>query len=335
MNRRMPSPGRRLIILGALAVTVTGCASTGPADAGPDPGNDSSAYPVTVENCGEKVVFETAPQRVVLLESAPVTVLDGLGVLDRVVSRAGAFSPEYYDADLAQRIEGIEMLSEDIDASGHLMINAEAVIAQKPDLVLGLPEGLTREGLRDSGANTLVHPVFCGSGVGAASFQSLYELILLYGEIFDRAVQAEQLVTELDERVADVERRTADPPPRTAAVLYPSTGGGPVYAYGRASMSQPQLEAAGFTNVFADIPERVFEVSIEELLHENPDVLILLHQGEDTGVLEAITNLPGGGTLQAVRNGDTLVQLFNFTEPPTPLSVVGLERIVDRFGTGS
>ena len=113
-------------------------------------------------------------------------------------------------------------------------------------------------------------------------------------------------------------------------MLYPTVGGGVTYAYGTASMAHPQLEAAGFRNVFDDVDERVFEVTIEELLGRNPDVLVLLHSdGDPAAVEKALTGLPGAGDLTAVRTGNVMTQLFNFTEPPTPLSIDGLERIVD------
>lgn len=347
------NPARRLTVvaLALVAVACSACAATSSsassvAESGSGIAPDgSTVYPLTVTNCGEEVVFDGPPERVMLLESAPVTILDGLGVLDRVVARAGAFPPGYYDAGLAGRIDGIESLSDDIDASGHLTMSAEVVLAYQPDLALGLPQGITREALLDGGANTLVQPVYCAKGVGDTSFDTLYEQIETYGRIFDRNREAADLVGELRDRVAAVEDATRDAPARTAAVLYPSVGGGPLYAYGRASMSQPQLAAAGFANVFADSPDRVFEVSIEELIARDPDVLILLYQPDhdQTGGLEAdqqavldeLAALPGADTLQAYRDGDVLVQLFNFTEPPTPLSVDGLEHIVERFGSGS
>jgi iron complex transport system substrate-binding protein len=326
---------RSAAVIGVLALALSGCAGAEASEHSSSGAEGATSYPLTVTNCGEEVVFDAPPERVILLESAPVTILDGLGVLDRVVSRAGTFPPDYYDADLTVRIEGIETLSDDIDASGHLTMSIEVVLAQEPDLALGLPEGITRAALLRSGTNTLIQPVYCPSGLGDTSFETLYEEILTYGKIFDRNAEAEALVTELRGRTAAVAAATAGTPKRTAAVLYPSVGGGPLYAYGRASMSQPQLDAAGFENVFADTAERVFEVSIEELLARDPDVLILLYQGDEDGVVEEVTNLPGGDTLRALENDDVLVQLFNFTEPPTPLSITGLERIVERFGTGS
>src|SRR5690606_9217266 len=113
-------------------------------------------------------------------------------------------------------------------------------------------------------------------------------------------------------------------PKRTAAVLFPTVGGGTGYAYGNKSMAHPQLEAAGFTNVFGDVDERVFEVTLEQLIDRDPAVLVLLYvDGDPEAVKDAIVNLPGADALTAVQNDDILVQLFNFTEPPTPLSVDG------------
>nr|WP_205835375.1 ABC transporter substrate-binding protein [Microbacterium sp. CFH 90308] len=316
-----------------IVVTLAGCAQTSSPRADDAAPGGGTRYPLTVTNCGEDVVFDAAPERVILLESAPVTILDGLGVLDRVVARAGSFPSGYYDEDLTARIDAIDSLSDDIDTSGHLTMSSEVVLAHEPDLALGLPEGVTREALRDSGVNALIHPVYCPSGVGDASFDTLYDQVRMYGRIFDRSDEAESVVRELQARVAAVEAETADAAPRSAAVLYPSVGGGPLYAYGRGSMAQPQLTAAGFENVFSDTAERVFEVSVEELIARDPDVLVLLHQGDEDGVAAAIASLPGSEALRALRDGDVLPQLFNFTEPPTPLSVTGLELIVERFGS--
>ncbi len=233
-----------------------------------------------------------------------------------------------------------------------MRISAEVIIEQQPDLVLGLPDGVSRERLADVGIRALVHPTMCPSGVEATTFDDVYDQITTYGRIFDRRSEAAELVASLKDRVAAVEKTTekaaekatekatekaaAGEPRRTAAVLYPTIGGGTVYAYGNESMAHPQLETAGFTNVYADVDERVFEVTLEDLIDRNPDVLVLLHSDGDPGaVRDAVADLPGAGALKAVRDGDVLVQLFNFTEPPTPLSVDGLERIHATFGAGS
>ncbi|MEU3308866.1 ABC transporter substrate-binding protein [Nocardiopsis sp. NPDC006832] len=316
-----------LSVVAALVMTSCGDGATVECEGG---AGSPEGYPLTMENCGHEITFEAPPERVTLLESAPVTILDGIGVFDRVRSRAGHFPLEYYDDELARKVQDVEAFSEDMDASGHLMISEEVVVAQSPDLVLGLPDGVTRAGLADAGAMVLTQELYCEGSRGETSFDDLYAEIDRYGRIFDRAQEAETLNAELSDRVAAVEGRTRDED-RSAAVLYPSAGGGPLYTYGTASMAHPQLAAAGFENVFADIDERVFEVQTEELITRDPDVLIVLYQGAEQDAEDALSRRSGLGVVSAVSEGDVYYQLFNFTEPASPLAVDGLESIAEHF----
>lgn len=321
-------PSRRTVmtsLVGVLGLGAAGCtARGGGAQQGDDVG-DADGFPLTLTDCDAEVVLDAVPERVVLLDSAPVTTLDGLGVLERVVARAGSFPGGYYDADLSDRLGTIPMLSEDIDTTGHLQISREVVIAQRPDLVLGLPDGVTRGGLRAAGAEVLMPRSYCGGLEERASFAMLFEEITTFGAVFDRATEADALVTALQERIdaaRDLPHGT-----RTAAVLYASAGGGPVYAYGAPSMGTAQLDALGIENVFAGTAQRVFEVGTEPLLAADPDVLVVLHEG--TVPEEELLGSSRLESLRAVRENAVLPLLFNFTEPASPLIVDGLERIGD------
>ncbi|MEZ0493199.1 ABC transporter substrate-binding protein [Kineococcus sp. TBRC 1896] len=283
----------------------------------------------TVTNCGAQVSFDRTPERIVLLHSASVPFLQRLGALDRVVARAGQYPQEYYDEATRTALAGIPVLSDRLDSSGHLQISREVVLAQRPDLVLGTADNLDRATLAASGVPVLEEPALCGAAGSEVRFDDVAEQMEFYGRVVDREAEAAVAARELTERF---ERLRREPSGRTAAVLYPTVGGGVTYAYGTASTAHPQLEAAGLANVFADVPDRVFEVTREELLARNPDVLVLLHSGGDpAAVVDAVTSAPGAGALTAVQEGDVLPLLFNFTEPPTPLALDGLQRIVDRF----
>lgn len=343
---RASAPGRRSFTRAALASLVgvvglagaTGCGSSAGTTGGQGASSagSSDGFPVTLANCEAELVFESAPERVVLLESAPVTILDGIGVLDRVVARAGSFPGDYYSADLAARVEAIPTLSDDINASGHLQISQESVIAQQPDLVLGLPDGITREAMRDAGAEILVQDIYCGDAEGRASFDTLHRAIGEYGSIFGVVEEADALSTSLRERVDAVAQSGAgsEAGVSTAAALYPSVGGGPLYTYGAGSMVTAQLDALGIENAFADTADRVFEISAEPLLAADPDVLIVLFQGDGDGsdVVEEMIGADQLQGLRAVREGAVLPLLFNFCEPASPLVVDGLERISTWLG---
>jgi iron complex transport system substrate-binding protein len=317
-----------------LAATLSACGS-GTDDAREPTSTSSGDYPVTVQNCGADVTFDHDPERAVLLKSAAVPYLHALGVMDRVTARAGSYPAEYYDDVTNAELDEIPLLTDQMDAGGHLQISKEVVIAEEPDLVLGEVDNLSRATLDAVGIPLIEEPALCATGADTdPSFDDVYAQMETYGRIFGREEQAATAVAELRQRTADVEAEVGEPSGRTAAVLYPTVGGGTTYAYGSASMAEPQLEAAGLTNVFADTPERVFEVTLEELLGRDPDVLVLLYSdGDPQQVEDAVTRLPGADQLTAVRNGDVMTQLFNFTEPATPLAIDGLERIVERFGS--
>ena len=313
-----------------LAVALAACGSESGSSTAADSGD---GYPVTVENCGAQVVFEKAPTRGVLLNPAAVPYLHELGILDEVVTaRAGAYAREYYDDETWAELESIPMLSDQLDSAGHLQISKEVVLAEQPEIVFGEADNLTRDTLGAAGIPLIEEPALCPEPPSDPSFEDVYEQMRTYGRIFDRSDEAEKAVDDLEAQLADILEKVDPDEDRTAAVLYPTVGGGAPYAYGTSSMAQPQLEAAGFTNVFDDTSERVFEVTLEELVGRNPDVLILLHSdGDPADVKAAITGMNGARALAAVQNDAILTQLFNFTEPPSPLAIDGLERIVEHF----
>lgn len=329
----MPRPHPVTGVLLAGALLLGSCGLVGDAD---DDGRPASeGYPRTVENCGAEVTFDAPPDRVVMLKSSAVPFLAALEVLDRVTARAGEYPRDYYDDRTWARLTEIPALTGRSDTSGHLQISKDAVIAQEPDLVLGEVENLSRETLAAVDVPLLEEPAMCAEGIDDPGFDDVASQLRTYGEVFDREELAEEVAADLEERVAGLTVEEGGDR-RTAAVLYPTVGGGVTYAYGTRSMAHPLLEAAGFDNVFADTDKRVFEVGVAELLDRDPDVLLLLHSaGEPAAVEEAVTSLPGAETLTAVREDQMMPLLFNYVEPPTPLSVEGLAKVRDRFGDGS
>lgn len=317
------------LALAATALTGCGLAAEESEASGGSEGSD--AFPLTVENCGADVTFESSPEQVVMLKSAAVPFLADLGVLDRVVARAGEYPRDYYDDETWAQLEEIPALTGKTDTSGHLLISKEIVINEEPDLVLGEVDNLSRETLAAVDIPLLEEPAMCAEGIDDPGFDDVYSQMEVYGDVFDRAEEADAANEELKARVEELsaEGETG----RTAAVLYPTVGGGVTYAYGTKSMAHPILEAAGFTNVFADTDERVFEVTAEELIGRDPDVLILLYPAGDTDeIVEAVTSLPGAEEMTAVREDELMPMLFNYVEPPTPLAVEGLAQIQERFG---
>ncbi|WP_435200797.1 ABC transporter substrate-binding protein [Janibacter sp. GS2] len=335
MSPQLPRRTRITALVGITALLASACGSPSGSTAA-ETRADEGHYPVTVDNCGDEVTIESEPTDVVVLKSAMVPFLTSVGVLDHVSAKAGAYPPGYFSEDVARQVEDIESLTDRTDASGHLLISREAVVERDPDLVLGHTDNLSRESLEEVGIPSLEASGLCSTGLPEPGFQQIYDEIEMYGQVFNREEEAEQAVTDLRERVETITERTKGAEQRTGAVLYPTVGGGTTYAYGNRSMPDPQLEAAGITNVFGDQDERVFEVTLERLLEEDPDVIVLLHSdGDPEDVEQALSDLPGASKLTAVRHQQVHTELFNFSEPAGPLAVDGLERLLEDVEVGS
>lgn len=306
-----------------MAFSLTACSS--------DSDNESTAG-ISVENCGDTVTLDSPPDDVTILKPAAITTLSELGVLDRVKHRAGSYPREYFDAVTNEALESIPSITDQTDESGHLQISREEVVVTDPDLVLGETDTVNRQTLASSGIPLIEEPAFCGALGDDVTWDDVWDQVSLYGTVFDREAEAAAYIGELQGRLSEIEEGATstrgDGDPHSIAVLYPTIGGGVTYAYGTGSMANPVVEASGSTNVYGDQPDRVFEVSAEDIVDRNPDVILALYSdGNEDQIIEAVNALPGIDRTTAGREQQILPLLLNFAEPPTPLAVDGLETL--------
>ncbi|MDN6511106.1 ABC transporter substrate-binding protein [Corynebacterium sp. AOP36-E1-14] len=285
---------------------------------------------ISVENCGDTVTLDGPPENVTLLKPAAVTTLADLGVLDRVANRAGQYPEEYFDDATNRALADIPSITDKTDESGHLQISREEVVAAAPDLVLGETDTVNRQTLASSDIPLIEEPAFCDAIDGPVTWDDVWDQVGLYGTVFDRQDAAASTVDDLRARLAAVEEEAASHAAagRSVAVLYPTVGGGVTYAYGAGSMAAPIVASTGASNVYGDQADRVFEVTAEDIVERNPDVILALHSdgGEDQ-VLDAVNQIPGIDRTTAGRSQNILPMLLNYAEPPTPLAVDGLEKL--------
>lgn len=306
-----------LAAMTALALPIAGCSTT----------TDTAAH--TITNCGNTITLNEAPTNVTLLNSAPVATLDALGVLDTVRNKAGQFPTEYYTPRINDALSTIPTLTDRLDPDGHLQISREQVVATNPDMIFGFTDHINHDSMNTLDIPVIGEPTMCGDIDHHDGFNSVYEQVNLYGNIYQRQHQANEYNNQLRRKVEELSTPADNPDDApTVAILYPSTDGTSTYAYGPASMSHPIVEAAGLRNVFADQEDRVFEVNAEELINRNPDYIIALHtEGSGAETASMVTKLPGSTQITAVQQGHIMPLLLNFAEPPTPLAVTGLEKI--------
>ncbi|WP_071796728.1 ABC transporter substrate-binding protein [Natronohydrobacter thiooxidans] len=198
-----------LAVLGGAVVALSGNAMQA----------EPTVYPLTIENCGETVVFERAPQNAAALGQNSAEIMLLLGLEDRM--GASAFWPNSVLPELAEASARVRLLSVEFPT-------LESVLSVQPDFVAAMlvtllgPDSRVakREDFHALGIPTYLSPSACTTTADTGNVSSsaansvyglrenLWSMDLLYQEIddlariFDVADRGEALIAELQAREA-------------------------------------------------------------------------------------------------------------------------------------
>ena len=202
-------------------------------------------------------------------------------------------------------------------------INIEAVVALTPDLVLA--SGLTPQdqvkAMQDLGLTVFV----VGNPTG---LEGMYENLQTVGLLTGHEPEAKALVEKLRARVAAVEAKTKDLSDRPL-VFYEVDASDPnaPWTAGPGTFIDKLLQMAGGRNVGSVLKADWAQISTEEIILQNPD-LILLGDSYYGGVTpEAVKQRTGWQAMKAVQNDRVLVFDDNRVSRPGPRLVDGLEAL--------
>jgi iron complex transport system substrate-binding protein len=302
------------------AVVLAGCSAGG---AGVPGAANAAGFPMTVSNCGRQVTIPRPPQRV-FAERDTSTAVAAAGAANRIVARSGEGDvPLGRYRDQLSRVPQITMNSVDPPPP-------EVVLGTGADLVVA--GHVTRQdvqALEAVGLPVIVPSWFCQQVYGSTApvtFDDTYSTLMLLGRIFGTEGTANQAVADLQRRVSAVERRFSGAKPRTAA--NPFVAPSLLQVYGGLSMSNAVLNALGLRNVF-NTNQRVVNISSEDLIARNPDVLVLSYGGNygtRTGqqAMRTLSSFAGLERLTAVRQHRVLTLDYGYLTGG-PVAVDGLE----------
>ena len=328
-------PSSRLLPLLVPLVLVAACAAPAAptptasgTDAAPSPtvAPSAAAYPVTLtDDAGRELVLESEPRRVVSLAPSNTEIVCALDACDRLVGVTDFddFPPEVADID---------------DVVIEASVDVELVVAAEPDLILAAGNELTPTAVLEQ-LDELGLPVLV---LYPEALDEVYADIQLIGAALDRAPEADDLVGDLEDRVADVVAAVGDAErPATLYEVFYSEG--TTYTAGEGSFLAALLELAGATPVTGDAQG---VIGAEELVTADPELILLGTASYDPSLadpetaLETVRARSGWEDLSAVRDGAVVPYLDDIvTTRPGPRIVDGLEALAraihpDRFESG-
>ena len=189
-----------------------------------------------------------------------------------------------------------------------------------------------RDALRKSGVKMYSTDAMCTDKKppAPATFSQVKDEVTKVGQIFDVPDKAKQVNKELDAKISTIQKQTASGAKANAVALYITPGSTEFYTYGSSSMIEPMFAANGLRNMYHSNTTRVFDADMEDLLHKNPEWIVLLAgAGAMSKVEPTFLSFKGAKELKAVKKGHVVTMSFALTDPPTPLTITGTEKLHD------
>jgi len=323
-----PRRARTRALLGAtsaLAAVALAACSSGSGDAG-TPATTGGAttaaagprttYPLTLDNCGTKVAFQAAPDRVVTIKSSTTEMMLALGLADHVVGSAFLDGP--LPDSLAAAASGNSAITKPM---AEQVPGSEAVLALQPDLVYaGWESNVSAQGagarptLAKLGVNTYVSPSACQEKAyqpDPLTFDDVFGEITEVGTIFDVQDRAQALVAEQKKQLAAVPK---DGGGHTA--LWWSSGNGTPYVGAGIGAPEMIMKTVGLTNVAGDVHMTWTPLGWEKIIAADPDVMVLVDASWNTAQakIDYLESNAATKNLQAVKHHRFVVLPFASTE---------------------
>lgn len=291
---------------------------------------EHTTYPYTMNACGRELTFKESPKRVVSIGLATVPNLIDLGLQDRIVGMTQEVPKNTYPAEMEKTMEGLPRLASSKTGGGGVEVSNETILAAEANMTIGPDKNPDWNQLAQAGVQGYSQPGYCKNKTPKAA--ELKDIHAVYDElaaIFDVPEAAAKAKKKVDDRIAAA---TKDAPKDagTAAVLYITPGETVIWTYGQASMANVMMEQAGLKNLYADKPERVFEVNLEDVLAKDPDYLVIVNIGYTKDeTLDAFKKMGNIDTLKAVKNNKITAMPWAWTDPASSLVVNGVEELAD------
>ena len=293
-------------LLAALAVllfTLVACGGLPATVATPAP-SASSHYPLVVtDDRGKQVTFTGPVQRIVSVAPSATEIVFALGAGDRLVA-VDDFSDFPAEAKALPKVGGFRA-------------SPERILSFAPDVVLAITTGDLAPTLETQGQRVLVFD--------PPDFEAVYRNIALIGAVLDRDAAARALVERMRSRIGAVAERskTAANRPR---VLHEIDASDPtkIYVAGPGNFIDAMIQAAGGTNVGASAASKYPQLSSEEIVRSDPEVIVL--SDANFGATPAVVSARAGwSSISAVRNGRVYPIDPDIVSRPGPRLADGVE----------
>lgn len=242
----------------------------------------------------QSITVPDSPERVATSWNAQNAILAMLGAGDKIVSTTDLVKTIPFFTEI---VPAIKMAS--ISSKGNNdTLNIETLIMSQPQIFFATGK------LSDAQMTTLENAGISVALLKSGSMDALLERTLITGEILGSSSHqlAKDYLAYFQRNTALVKSVISEISIKEPIKVYHAFGS-PLRTSGAPSLNHDWITLAGGVNIaehwFDNVPSRAGEVSLEQVIHANPDVIVTMY-ARDT---EIIKNSPEWQSITAVREG--------------------------------
>jgi iron complex transport system substrate-binding protein len=276
-----------LAALLSLALVLTACSPSG-----------QTPPRYVFDDLGRLVAINGTPQRIVSLAPSNTEILFALGLGDRVV---GVTDYCDYPPEALNKTK----------VGGYANPDIEKIVALNPDLILAGYGNPIEVVYTLAGLNLTVY------GIKTTDLDDLINDIRRVGEITDKAIEAQNLTSEMASEIQAVTNQTEalNQTPKVFYIIWND----PLWTAGSGTFIDELIEKAGGVNICQNISGYA-QISLEEVVARNPEIIITSQWVYDWAL---------NSTELASTNASQTGRIFpcddNLVQRPGPRLVKGLE----------
>lgn len=260
-----------------------------------------------------KYILLLGDSRVLSLTLSGDEILLGLGLKNRMVGVSGKIVDDERYSNIVNETKGYKRAES----------NLENILFMRPDLVIaGEWMGKERiDHLENAGLNVFKYKT-------PRSFNSLIELINMFGAKLNASEKSEKLISEFQNRIKEVEEKAKNIKVTKSAVLYSKSG----RVYGSNTIFNDISKIANFRNLASENGiEGSTIISKEKLVELNPEIIIVSSYSleEKDPFIEELLNDKSLQSILAIKNKNVFPVKGKYMMTSSHHMIKALEDILD------
>ena len=292
-----------------------------------------SAFAETsVKSCNRTVTFDSPPKRAISNDVNLTEMMLVLGLADHMVGYTGISGWKTLDEEMRANVKQLPELSSKYPTK-------EVIVGANADFFFagwnyGMKVGgeVTPETLEPFGVKVYELTESCTHIMkkGKASIDDMYADLLNLGSIFNVEDRAKNLVNDYKAELKSFKSNLETGKPVRAFVY--DSGEDTPFTAGLYAMPTALIEAAGGVNVMNDFEKSWGTVTWEEVVAQNPEVIIIVNYGSVTAEQKRafMMSNPAFANIEAVKN-DRFVTLEYVEATPGPRNIKAIKTLAKAF----